>query len=272
MIMKNNRNKEFFDIVDKDGHVIGQASRQACHSRPGLLHRVAHVFVFNSRGELYLQKRSPDKDIQPGKWDTSVGGHLAPGEDFEEGAYRELEEELGIKKADLVHLYDYIWESECESELVSTFKAIYDGPIRFDPLEIEEGRFFASSEIEANLGSGLFTPNFEEEYKRYKELFDEDEDGLPEVFIVTDVLDLHGFFPEQIPEMIREFIKNAVDLKLSRLRIIHGKGKSKLKYLARKELETHPQVVCFGDAPPELGGWGATVVELAQRHSVPLRP
>jgi DNA mismatch repair protein MutS2 len=90
------------------------------------------------------------------------------------------------------------------------------------------------------------------------------EEKFPNYFIVTDVLDLHGFFPEQIPEMIDEFIKNAVSLKLQRLRIIHGKGKSRLKYLVLKELEKNPHVVEFGDAPPEIGGWGATVVILRE--------
>jgi len=164
---KDNKHKELFDIVNDKGNVIGRASRQECHRRPGLLHRVAHIFVFNSEGELYLQKRSQDKDIQPGKWDTSVGGHLAPGENFEEGAYRELEEELNIKGVGLVHLYDYIWESERESELVRTYKVLYDGPISLDPLEIEDGRFFTLPEIESKLGTGLFTPNFEQEYRRY---------------------------------------------------------------------------------------------------------
>lgn len=90
------------------------------------------------------------------------------------------------------------------------------------------------------------------------------EDQLPEYTIVTDVLDLHGFFPEQIAEVIEEFISNAISLKLNRLTIIHGKGKSKLKYLVRKELEKNPQVFDFGDAPPEIGGWGRTIVILKE--------
>lgn len=81
-------------------------------------------------------------------------------------------------------------------------------------------------------------------------------------YVVTDVLDLHGFFPEQIPEIIDEFIKNGLNLKLHRLRIIHGKGKSKLKWVVYKELEKNPYVDKFGDAAPEFGGWGATIVEL----------
>lgn len=96
----------------------------------------------------------------------------------------------------------------------------------------------------------------------------EDWDGdevLPEFIEVTDVLDLHGFFPEQVPEMVEEFIKNALELKLYQLRIIHGKGKSKLKWTVYQILKDHPDVAWFGDAPPEIGGWGATIVELNAR-------
>lgn len=85
---------------------------------------------------------------------------------------------------------------------------------------------------------------------------------LPELYVVTDVLDLHGFFPEQIEEMLTAFIDNAVDQGYRHCRIIHGKGKSKLKWLTRKFLETCPAVIDFYDAPPELGGWGATMVEI----------
>lgn len=90
------------------------------------------------------------------------------------------------------------------------------------------------------------------------------DDPFPEYYVVTDVLDLHGFFPEQVPAMIEEFIKNARSLELRRLRIIHGKGKSKLKYVVRKELEKNEYVAEFGDSPPEIGGWGATIVILKQ--------
>jgi len=88
---------------------------------------------------------------------------------------------------------------------------------------------------------------------------------LAEYTIVTDVLDLHGFFPEQIQEVVEEFITNAISLKLSRLTIIHGKGKSKLKYLVRRELEKNCNVLDFSDAPPEMGGWGRTIVILKPR-------
>jgi len=93
------------------------------------------------------------------------------------------------------------------------------------------------------------------------------EEDLPEFVAVTDVLDLHGFFPEQIPELIRDFIDNAIELNLTSLRVIHGKGRSRLKYEVREELEGNPHVAWFGDAPVGCGGWGATVIELKERSA-----
>lgn len=89
-----------------------------------------------------------------------------------------------------------------------------------------------------------------------------DDDKLPERVTVTDVLDLHGFFPEQIPEVLSEFIHGAIQQNLKSLRVIHGKGRSRLKYEVHKALEANPHVAWFGDALPGHGGWGATVIEL----------
>ena len=86
--------------------------------------------------------------------------------------------------------------------------------------------------------------------------------NFPEYVEITDVLDLHGFFPEQIPEVLEEFVRSAAEKGLHCLRIIHGKGKSRLKFEVRQALETNPHVAWFGDAPLGYGGWGATVVEL----------
>ena len=71
---------ELFPIVDEKGNVIGSASRKECHSGTKKLHPVVHLHVFDSEGRLFLQKRAENKDIQPGKWDTSVGGHIDYGE------------------------------------------------------------------------------------------------------------------------------------------------------------------------------------------------
>jgi isopentenyldiphosphate isomerase len=159
---------ELFDLIDEAGRIVGRATREECHRNPSLVHRAVHVLVFGSRGDLYLQKRAPTKDVQPGRWDTSVGGHLALGEDFERAAYRELREELGIEGVVLEGpLYRYRIQSAIETEDVATYRLVWDGQIRPDPVEISEGRFWTLDEIRGGLGSGAFTPNFEEELARY---------------------------------------------------------------------------------------------------------
>lgn len=167
---------ELIEIVDGKDRVIGTAPRSECHGNPSLVHRVVHVVVVNVRGEILLQKRSSDKDIQPGKWDTSVGGHLDAGEDYEQAACREMKEELGIEGYSLTRLYAYPLRNEIESENVTTYLCRYDGTIDFDPKEITEVRFWEPAEIEARLGSGIFTPNFEEEFGYFKKVQSEMDD------------------------------------------------------------------------------------------------
>jgi len=156
---------EYFPVVDKDGKIIGKASRAECHAGTFLLHAVVHLHVLNSKGELYLQKRSENKDVQPGKWDTAVGGHLNTDETIEEALLREVAEELGIKHFEPVFIHRYQFTSDIESELIHVFFAIYDGEIHPNPMEISEGRFWTKHEIETKLGKAVFTSNFESEYK-----------------------------------------------------------------------------------------------------------
>ncbi len=157
-------NEEIFPIVDPSGNVTGSATRQKCHSGSFLLHPVVHLHVLNSEKKLYLQKRSALKDIQPNKWDTSVGGHISYGEKMEDALLREVAEELGIKGFEPVFLLRYIFKSDCESELVNTFYTVYDGEISFDKSEISEGKFWTYREIQKNMGKSIFTPNFEFEF------------------------------------------------------------------------------------------------------------
>lgn len=164
--MKDN-NEEMFPVVDEDGNITGAATRGECHNGSKLLHPVVHLHVFNSKGELYLQKRPDWKDIQPGKWDTAVGGHINLGESVEIALKREVQEELGITEFEPQRLIHYVFESAREKELVFVHKTIYDGPITPSE-ELDGGRFWSLDEIKANLGKNVFTPNFESEFQKLK--------------------------------------------------------------------------------------------------------
>lgn len=165
------RGEEMLPLIDESGKVIGSAPRSECHKGPGKLHPVVHLQILDGKGGMYLQKRSLSKDLQPGKWDSAVGGHVSVGEDLEAALSRELREELGVTRlaldaagAKVEPILRYRWDSAEESELVFSFIATYTGPFSPDGVEVVEGRFWSFAEIRGGLGAGLFTPNFEHEF------------------------------------------------------------------------------------------------------------
>lgn len=155
---------EWFPVVEPSGLVTGRATRTYCHSGAKPLHPVIHIHIIDRFSRIYLQKRSMNKDIQPGKWDTAVGGHVSYGEGIIEAVYREAGEELGFTEFNPIHLETYQFESEIEKELVNVFAAVGTYELHPDLDEVDEGRWWELSDIDANLGKGIFTPNFESEF------------------------------------------------------------------------------------------------------------
>ncbi|MCQ2184765.1 MAG: NUDIX domain-containing protein [Bacteroidales bacterium] len=158
--------QECLPAVLENGIVIGRASRNYCHGGSALMHPVVHLHIIDRNGDIYLQKRSLKKDIQPGKWDTAVGGHVSYGESFAEALFREASEELGLTRFNASNIDTYVFENGRDRELVSVFACVGHPNLKPDPEEVSEGRWWGQDEIEENLGSGLFTPNFENEYRK----------------------------------------------------------------------------------------------------------
>ncbi len=136
-----------FDIVNERDEVTGRAPRSEVHAR-GLLHRAVHVLVFNSRGEIFLQKRSMKKDRQPGVWDSSCSGHVDSGEDYDQTALRELGEEIGLHLATPPQrLFKIDACEETDAEFVWVYRCENEGPFQLHPDEIETGDWFAPERV-----------------------------------------------------------------------------------------------------------------------------
>ncbi len=93
IIMNDSR---ILNIVDENDKIIGEKARKEIHEK-GLLHREVHVWLYNDNGELFFQKRAIDKETFPGLLDASVGGHVEMGDSYEKTAFKETEEETGLK-------------------------------------------------------------------------------------------------------------------------------------------------------------------------------
>ncbi|MBT3510376.1 MAG: NUDIX domain-containing protein [Nitrospina sp.] len=155
-----NVENEIYNVVDENDQILGTASRKQIHKN-NLLHRSIHVLVFNSKNELFLQKRAPSKDENPGLWDTSSAGHVDAGESYDECAHRELWEELGLK----ANLKTSIKISACQetyNEHVQVYSCITDAEININQEEISEGAFFSLSQVQKEVACNpaQFTSSF----------------------------------------------------------------------------------------------------------------
>jgi isopentenyldiphosphate isomerase len=139
--------REIFDVVNDRDKVVDRQPRSVVH-RNGLKHRSTHVLVFNSRGEVFLQKRSMKKDRQPGVWDSSASGHVDSGEDYDTCALRELREEIGLRlNAPPERLFKINACEETDQEFVWVYRCRHDGPCELNADEIDGGGWFAPEKV-----------------------------------------------------------------------------------------------------------------------------
>lgn len=160
---------ELVAIVDERNRVVGAVRRREMRAE-NLPHRATYILVFNSRGELYVQKRTQSKDVFPGYYDVAAGGVILAGESYEEGALRELEEELGIRGVPLTRLFDFSYKDEAVKVWGAVFACAYEGEMALQQEEVESGAFLAVDEVFRLAATEAFTPDGLYVLRRYGEM------------------------------------------------------------------------------------------------------
>ena len=160
---------EYFWVVDEEDRVIGKETRENCHKNR-LIHRSVYVLLINSKGELFLQKRSMSKDLYPGYYTGSATGHVDYGETYDQAAQRELREELGIN-APLEKIGKFHSFSPIENEFSTLYVCSYDGEVKFNPEEITMGLWMKLEQVREDMESGkkLFAPGFKVAFNEYEQ-------------------------------------------------------------------------------------------------------
>ena len=157
---------EIVAIVDEKNRVVGSAPRREMRAK-ALPHRATYVLVFNSQGELYVQKRTLTKDVFPGYYDPAAGGVVLAGETYMEGAVREVEEEMGVRDVPLTALFEFYHQDERYRVWGATFSCVYDGAVVLQEEEVESGAFMPLSDILHTAETLPFTPDGLYVLKRY---------------------------------------------------------------------------------------------------------
>ncbi len=163
-----NSAREIVTIVDENNRVAGTATRKEMRSR-GLVHRATYILVFNSRSEIFLQKRTDSKDIYPGYYDVATGGVVLADESYEQSAVRELAEELGISGTELAPLFDFYYEDGSNKVWGRAFSCIYDGAVTLQEEEVAGGDFYTIAETLEMSRRFPFTPDGLMVLRRYLE-------------------------------------------------------------------------------------------------------
>lgn len=179
---------ELVDIFDPSGNPTGQTKTKPEVHRDGDWHKAVHVWLINSKGELLLQRRSPDIDSYPDMWDITSAGHVSAGETPRMAAMREVGEELGLKpeKESFHHLFtvqqqavlnDGAYINNEINDVYLLKMDISESELYLQKEEVSAVRFIPFHELETIIreGSKEFVPHPEE----YKKLFQELHERYP---------------------------------------------------------------------------------------------
>jgi isopentenyldiphosphate isomerase len=149
---------EIVTIVDEHNKVLGAVPRREMRAK-NLPHRSTYILVFNAQGELYVQKRTMTKDVFPGYYDPAAGGVVLAGESYEQGAVRELAEEMGIRDVPLTWVFDFYFADERTRVWGGAFSCVYDGEVVLQEEEVEDVALMTSAEILRRAETEPFTPD-----------------------------------------------------------------------------------------------------------------
>ena len=162
--------EELVDVVDEDDRVVRQATRSEMR-RERLLHRVVAILCLNSRGEIYVHRRTAEKDLFPSLYDMFVAGTVEAGETYDATALRELEEEVGIRGVQLERLFHYRYEGSETRSHTEVYRVVWDGPMTPQPSEIQWGEFRSRASLDANAEGFAFVPDGAELFAHYQKLY-----------------------------------------------------------------------------------------------------
>lgn len=154
------------DVVDAQDRVVGRASRAEVRARC-LRHRATYLLLFNRRGELFIHLRTAGKDVYPSHWDVAVGGVVAAGESYDEGARRELAEEVGIRVARPQALFDFAYEDAANRVNGRVYRVIWDGPLVLQAEEVVRGEWLLPGAVRERIDRDPFCPDGVVAFERY---------------------------------------------------------------------------------------------------------
>jgi isopentenyldiphosphate isomerase len=159
---------ELIDVVDEHDRVLGQATRGEVYAR-GLIHRCAVAFVTDPAGRLFVHRRAAAKAMFPSLYDMGVGGVVGAGESYDDAAWREAGEELGVTGLPRpAPLFRFRYGTVPLSWWIAAYELTWDGPVAPPADEIGWWAWLPPSEVDSLLERWEWVPDGVEVYRRLR--------------------------------------------------------------------------------------------------------